>query len=359
MQSRSLKVASRLTVPAVLTTVLLWSWLKPAQSAPGTPPSSATSVALARVQRVSVVPQLDAIGQIEAGRQVLISPEVAGNVIHLSFDSGQSVRAGQVLARLNDGPEQAQLTQLQAEFTAASARLQRQRELLATGGTSRQVFEDAQVQHDTARAALEHLRAVIAQKYIKAPFDGTLGLRQVDLGQHLDPGAPITSLTDLSQLRVNFTVAEQEGGSIRQDQGVSVQVDAWPGVAFSGRISAIDPRIENTHTISVQAILDDPDRKLRPGMYARVQVALPAREALLIPETAVAYSAYGEFAFVARAGENEALTVKRINLRIGEHRDGQAQVLEGLSEGQQVVVSGQLRLRDGMAVRPVASALGI
>lgn len=356
MNARPLKLVVWLLVAAALL-FLLWISLKPTRATP-TEQAPATAVALSKVESVQVVPHLEAIGRIEAQREVLIAPEVAGNVTELSFDSGNNVRAGQVLLRLNDAPEQAKFVEAQSDFSAAQARLQRQRELLATGGTSRQTFEDAQARYDNAKGEVGRLQAVIAQKHVKAPFDGLLGIRQVHLGQYLNPGTPVTTLTDLSQLRVNFSLAEQDGAAIQQGQKVSIRVDAWPDAAFDGHITAIDPKIDLTHTVAVQATLDDPQHRLRPGMYARVQVALAPRDELLIPETAVAYSAYGEYAFIASQEDGNGLTVKKVNVHIDERRGGKAVVASGLKAGQQVAVSGQLRLRDGMPVRPVASALG-
>ncbi|PLP89504.1 efflux RND transporter periplasmic adaptor subunit [Pseudomonas sp. FFUP_PS_473] len=320
------------------------------------PAPALVPAALALVRQVPYTYYQVAIGQIEARQQVLLSAEVSGQVVALAFDSGDRVKAGNVVVRLNTSPEEGELTRLRGEFEAAKTHYARLQALARNGAESQRALDSARAQFDAAKGNLENIQAQIAQKTIRAPFSGELGIRQVHLGDYVQAGRPLATLTDLNGLRVNFTVSERDSASIVKGQAVEVAVDAWGGMTFEGVVSAIDPQVNNSHVIRVQALLKDHQDKLRPGMYAKVKVQLPGKDELVVPETAITYNAYGESVFVTYE-ENGQKKVRRKNISIGERRDGLAVVLKGLQAGEEVVTSGQIKLQDGVAIEPVTDTV--
>ncbi|MGF6113080.1 efflux RND transporter periplasmic adaptor subunit [Pseudomonas sp. ADAK2] len=342
----------------IISSALGWRFWSPAPAAAEQRIPS-TRVGLAQVKKQPYTYYLEAIGKLEAQRQVLVSAEVSGKVVDIDFESGDEVKAGQVLLTLNDAPEQGELVRLKGEFESARAQFARVQELAKTGAESRRAFDSARAQLDAAKGDMERMQAQIAQRHIRAPFAGTLGIRQAHLGQYLEAGGAVATLTDPGVLRVNFTLAERDGSRVELGQTVQAKVDAWADVKFQGKIVAVDPQINQSHTINVQAVITDTKKLLRPGMYARVSVTLPQTAELLIPETAITYNAYGESVFAVYLDEAGVTKVKRESIKVGERRDGWAVVNKGLTEGVQVVTSGQLKLHDGVAVEGVPDTIGL
>lgn len=334
-----------------LVLVIVMDRTAPAQASAAWP---ATKVALASVTLVPAPRQRFAVGELEAANQVQLAAESAGRVTRIAFESGQVVKAGQLLVQLNDAPEQAERLRLRAQLRNAAALLERARKLRASGVTTQEQLDNAGTAVDMARGELQQIEARIAQKAIVAPFAGKLGIRRVHQGQYLNAGEPIASLVDPDQLRVNFSVDEQAGAGLQHGQTLQLSVDALPEQPFTAQISAIDPVISASRLVQVQAVLASPDGRLQPGMYASVRLA--ARQApsvLSLPETAVTYTAYGQTVFVARQ-DGGGLRVSRVGVSTGERWQGRVEITSGLAAGEQVVVSGQLRLSDGMAVEAVA-----
>lgn len=320
-------------------------------AAPAHPP---TPVALAAVQRSEVQRLLSGIGELQAARQVQVATEAAGRVTQIAFASGQAVQAGQLLVQLNDAPEQAERQRLQAQLQLAETAHARTRKLVADNAATQEQLDSALAERDMARAALRHTDARIAQKAIRAPFAGMLGIRNVQLGQYLAPADAVVSLVDDRTLLANFSLDEQSSPALRVGQAVQVLVDAHADRVFAARVSAIDPLIGRSRTVQVQAALANPQGLLKAGMYASIRVARPTMAAVLtVPETAVTYTAYGETVFVASPDAQQALTVRRVAVQVGERQQGRVEVVTGLHEGQQVVTSGQNRLSDGMVVQAV------
>ena len=323
---------------------------KPA-AAPAYPP---TQVALAAVQRSEVQRLLSGIGELEAARQVQVATEAAGRVTHIAFASGQAVQAGQLLVQLNDAPEQAERLRLQAQLLQAETAHERTRKLVADNAATQEQLDNALAERDMARGALRHTDALIAQKAIRAPFAGVLGIRRVQLGQYLAPADAVASLVDARTLQANFSLDEQSSPALQVGQAVQVLVDAHADRVFAARVNAVDPLIGKSRTVQVQATLANPQGLLKAGMYASIRVARPGMASTLtVPETAVTYTAYGETVFVATPDAQQALTVRRVAVQVGERQGGRVEVVTGLREGDQVVTSGQNRLSDGMAVQAV------
>ncbi|PAV68558.1 hypothetical protein WR25_09228 [Diploscapter pachys] len=278
--------------------------------------ANATPVAIARVQSGPMPQVLSAVGTLEAVHQVNVSPEVGGRITALEFTAGKAVAAGQVLVKLNDAPERGELAKLQA-------------------------------QAKNAKLALERTR-----KTIRAPFAGVLGIRKVNLGQYVSPGDSLVTLTELSRLHVNFPLPEQSAAALQAGQAITLKVDAWPQQRFVAAVTTLEPQIDpGARSMLVQATLDNPDQQLKPGMFANVSIELPSHaDVLSVPETAISYSAYGNSLYVLREKDG-ALRVEQVFVKLGARRDDRVVVLDALTPGDRVVVSGQIRLSNGMPVR--------
>ncbi len=297
---------------------------------------------------------LAGIGSLEATRQVMVAAEVDGRVAQILFTPGEAVKAGQLLVQLNDAPEQGELARLQAQARNARALLDRTRRLVPLQAATREQLDQAVADHEQAAADVRRVQALIDQKRIKAPFDGVLGVRRVNLGQFARAGDPLVSLTDASSLYANLTLPEQALGALRVGQPVAVTVDAHAGREFPGKVTTVEPQVDpGTRTVRVQALLANPDGALSAGMYAQARIGLPDRpDVITVPETAVSYSAYGDSVYVVTPPEAAAAapTVRQAYVKTGERLRGRVVVTEGLKAGDRVVTSGQLRLHNGAAV---------
>lgn len=309
-------------------------------------------VALAPVQRGTVAHVFSGIGELEAARQLQLAAEVGGRIARIAFESGQTVKAGQLLVQLNDAPEQAERQRLQAQLRNARTTYARTRQLVAENAATQEQLDSALAERDMAMGALQHTEAIIAQKALRAPFAGVLGIRRVHEGQYLNVAEAVASLIDARTLHANFALDEQHTPGLKVGQAVELRVDAYPERRFQARITAIDPMIARSRTVQVQATLPNPDDALKAGMYVHIQVEQPETAPVLtVPETAVTYTAYGETVFVTQRNDpSQALTVKRVAVKVGTRQEGRVEIESGLSEGDQVVTSGQVRLGDGMVV---------
>ncbi|ALR07732.2 efflux RND transporter periplasmic adaptor subunit [Xylella fastidiosa] len=299
---------------------------------------------------------LEALGELRAVRQVTLSAEVAGRVSAISFKPGQRVKAGTVLVQLDDGPEQADLAAAKAAAAFAQQQFARASELAATGAQSREILQQRQAERDQTAAQVQQLEARIRQKRIRAPFDGELGLRRIDLGQYLNPGEPAVTLTDLDKLYANFDVPQQELARVKVGQPVHVRIDTAGIEPVQASISAIEPQVgRDTRNASIQAELENKNRTLQPGMYATVVVVLPAEtDALTLPVSAVMTSASGDAAAVVRDLSPEKTgKAEIVPIVVGRRVGNQVVVARGLKSGDVVITEGQLRVRPGADVRVV------
>ncbi|MBW8754412.1 MAG: efflux RND transporter periplasmic adaptor subunit, partial [Sphingomonadales bacterium] len=293
---RQLRPAVIVLVVVVAIFALLFGWRawRTAAPPPAAPPP--TSVVATVVSPTSVPSALEAVGSLRAVREVMLAPEVAGRVDAIRFTGGQYVGAGATLVQLYDGPERADRAAAIARAENARAQLARSRQLAPSGAESREVLQQRQADYDQAVAAVHQLDARLVQKRIAAPFSGQVGVRQINLGQYLNPGDKIASLTALDELFVDFTVPQQELAKLQPGSEVRVTSDAWPGRAFTARVTTIEPRVdEQSRNISVQATMANPDKALRPGMYVTAALTLaPIANALVVPATAIQTSAQGD-----------------------------------------------------------------
>src|SRR6201995_6217628 len=262
------------------------------------PPPATVTVAEAKSE---VVPNLrTGVGDLAAVHQVNVTSDVSGRITEILFTAGTEVKAGSPLIQLFDAPEQADLASFKAQATVAQLSLDRAKQLASPQFGPQATVDSTQAAFDQANAGIAKTEAIISQKLVRAPFDGDLGVRKVEVGQYLTAGTQIVSLTDLSMLYLNFTVTEKDSAALKVGQVVRIAVDAYPGRSFEGKITTIEPQIAtDTRNIRVQATIANPDKILKPGMFATTTVVLPDKPAVVtVPETAVDYTLYGDSVFL-------------------------------------------------------------
>jgi membrane fusion protein (multidrug efflux system) len=294
---------------------------------------------------------LQVVGSLSAVAGIEVTSEVGGQIREIHFESGGQVAQGDLLLELEDRTDQAQLDGLLAERTLARLRFERVAKLVRDKSISKSDYDEARATLDSASAQVAAQQALVDKKRIRAPFDGRVGIRRVDVGEYLTPGSAIVPLEKLDPIFVDFTLPEREMARISVDQEIQVQVQAYPGQRFSGRIRAIDPGVSvGSRSFRIRAEMPNSDQRLRPGMFADVRVIFAEDEDVLtIPDTAVSYAPYGDSVFVVVASD-DALTVERRQIETGETRDGRTAVLSGLEAGERVVSAGHNKLRNGQAV---------
>jgi multidrug efflux system membrane fusion protein len=318
------------------------------------PPPASVSVATAKAE---VIPNLlTAVGDLAAVHQVNVTSDVNGRITEILFEAGSSVKAGAPLVQLFDAPDQGDLASFKAQATGAQMALDRAKQLAARQFGPQSTVDAAQATFDQAEAGIAKTQAIISQKLVRAPFDGELGVRHVEVGQYLTAGTQIVSLTDLSVLYANFTVTEKGSAQLKVGQTVRLVVDAYPGRTFEGKITTIEPQVStDTRNIHVQATIENPDHILKPGMFTTTTVVLPDKlPVVTVPETAVDYTLYGDSVFLVTEKKEDdgktSLTAVRTFVQAGNRLNGRAEILKGLKAEDRVVAVGQLKLQSGAAV---------
>jgi multidrug efflux system membrane fusion protein len=318
------------------------------------PPPTPIAVAPATLENV---PQsLPAIGTLAAVREVTVAPEVAGRVTQISFEAGAKVTAGDPLVQINDKTERADLQALRAQARLAELNLARAKELLERQAAAKATVDQQQAQLDEINANIQKTEAQIGYKLIRAPFDGVLGIRRIDIGQFLSAGDAIVTLTDLNRLYVNFTLPEQARSKVRVGQPVEITNDAFPDQIFQAKITAIEPQVSaETRAIRLQATMENPQQLLLPGMFANLRVVLPPTEnAVTLPETAVDFTLYGDSVFLVQEEKSESgesvLKVVRTPVKTGDRFGGRVIITSGVKPGDRIAASGQIKLSNGALV---------
>ncbi|MCQ2047655.1 RND efflux membrane fusion protein [Stutzerimonas stutzeri] len=323
-------------------------------------PKPAIDVETELARRMDWQSRLPAIGTLKASQGIDLSVEIAGTITDVQFQSGEKVSKGQAIVLLDSEMEQASLASAEADLNLSRLEFQRARSLLDRQAISRSEYDRLNAESQKAAASVAQLRASLSKKRILAPFSGTIGIRQVDVGDYIAAGTPIATLQDLSTLYVDFFLAEQHVPLLKLGQRVQLQVAAYPGERFEGVISALNPKVETTtRNVQVRAELGNPDGRLLPGMFADLQVLLPTETAqVVVPETAITYTLYGNSVLLVTEGtppegvssDEPYLVVERRFVTTGERRDGLTVVLDGLEGGEQVITTGQLKLDSGAHV---------
>jgi membrane fusion protein (multidrug efflux system) len=315
------------------------------------PPEAVTTSPVLRARWGS---SITAIGSVQPVMGVMLTAEIPGSVREIRFESGQEVEEGTLLLRMDTSTERAELTAAQADAALAEAELGRTRSLFERDARSQADLDVAIAKAARARAAVRNVSSVISKKTIRAPFSGRLGIRKVDVGEFLQPGTQIVALDTSNPA---YVVPQQDSTEIQVGQQVTITGDTFGDRAWIGKVDSIDARIDpSTRNLLIRALVDNPDGRLRPGMFTDVEVSLPdLRDVLLIPETAVLYAPYGDSVFLVRGGENGAkgeddLTVEQVFVRVGERRGDLRAVVSGLEAGQTIVSTGAFKLQNGTAI---------
>ncbi len=332
-----------------------------------------TSVAVARATRESWVPGLTAIGSARAFQGIDVSSQLAGTVSAIHIGSGQDVPRGAPLYDLDTTVEHADLKSYDAALTNAEIALKRQQMLMTGGNTAKANLDTAQATRDQAAAAVDRIKATIAQKTLLAPFAGRLGIRKLDIGQFASAGTSLITLQQLDPIYVDFPIPEQSLDALKGGQTVEVKVDAYPDAIFRGKIDLIDARIAaESRSVMVRARFANPDRRLLPGMFTNVTVIAGApRNVVVVPRTAVSFSLYGDSVYIVTpkpqqqadvpAGSAQAapaidrkapqvfLATRRF-VRTGDIREGEVAILDGVKPDETVVAEGQIKLQSGASV---------
>ncbi len=320
------------------------------QSAPANMqiPVETAAVTVGPIQR-----RLTAVGSLRSNESVIIRPEIAGRIAEFKFDEGQRVSKGQPLVVLDDSVWRAEVEQAQAALELAQSNYDRAVDLLKRKVGTSKARDETLAELRADQAALELAKAKLAKTVIRAPFDGVVGLRKVSVGDFVDVGKDIVNLEQIDPLKADFRVAEVYVGAVKRGQRLELGADAFPGEHFAGEVYAVDPLIdESGRSILLRAKLPNPDGRLRPGLFVRVSLVLNERDdAIQVPEQALVPQ--GQDQFVFKVADGKAAHTK---VQVGIRRDGMAEITDGLAPGDVVVTAGQLKIRDGVQVKPVPRA---
>ena len=302
-------------------------------------------------------PKIDAVGSLRAVRGAELSLEVPGVVETISFQSGDEVKAGQVLLTLRKEDEEARLQSLEATASLAQITYDRDVKQLKAQAISQAIVDNDEANLRNARAQVAVQKAILDKKTLRAPFDGKLGLRQVDLGQFLSAGTEIATLQSLDPIFIDFLLPQQAVAQITVGEKVRAKVDAFPGRTFEGKITAINPKIDTgSRNVQVRATVSNADQKLLPGMFATVELDTGTAQRLVtLPQTAVSYNPYGSLVYIVdEKGQGPdgkpQLAARQVFVTTGATRGDQVAILKGVSEGDTVVTSGQIKLRNGVPI---------
>jgi membrane fusion protein (multidrug efflux system) len=317
----------------------------------------ATTVSSATVKEENWAPVLSAVGSVSAVQGAIIAAELGGVVSDIKFENGGVAKKGDVIMKLDASQEEALLRSAEAEAELARTDLERAQGLASQKVVSKAELDAAESKFRRLTAIVDQMRSSIRKKTLVAPFDGQLGIRQVNVGQMINPGQQVVALTSLDPVYVDFALPQQHLGKLSPGLEVRVTTDALPGRVFPGKLTAVNSMVDTaTRNVSVQATLENPDHVLRPGMFAKAEVVLPEKSpALIIPGSAVSYAPFGDSVFVIEKKKDEktgkeSQAIRQQFVRVGESRGDFVSITQGLKAGEIVVSTGVFKLRNGMAV---------
>ncbi len=322
---------------------------------PGPPGNLAVAVETAMVTSGPVREEVSAVGTLRSNESVVVRPEISGRISRLEFDEGKPVRKGQMLVALDDSVYAAELQQAKANLALQSSNYERTVELARDNFVSANAKDQALNNLRVAEASLALAQARLAKTQILAPFSGIIGIRQVSVGDYVKEGQDLATLEDISSLKIDFRIPELFLTNLRRGQGIEVQTDAFPGKTFAALLDAIDPLVDqNGRSLVLRGRLKNTEGALRPGMFVRTRLIIAERpSALTIPEEALVPVGTSQYVFRVDGGK-----VERVKVDTGVRRTGRVEIVNGLSQGDVVVTAGQIKLRDGVAVRSSAIPVG-
>lgn len=318
------------------------------------PPATVSSV---QVKEENWPQIFSAVGSISAVQGATVSAELAGTVAEVKFENGGVAKQGDVLMRLDASSEEAQLKSAEADLELARSDLARARDLAARNVVSKAELDAAESKFKQKEGVVNNMRSLITKKQVLAPFDGQLGIRQVNVGQMITAGQQVVSLQALDPLYVDFALPQQNLPRLSPGLEVRVHTDVVAGREFSGKLTALNSSVDPvTRNVTVQATIENKDHALRPGMFAKIEVVLPEKQnALVVPGTAISYAPYGDSVYVIEKKKDEktgqeSLVLRQQFVRVGEARGDFVSITKGLEKGQQIVSTGVFKLRNGIPV---------
>jgi membrane fusion protein (multidrug efflux system) len=316
-----------------------------------------TTVSSATVKEEDWAPILSAIGSVSPVQGAVVSTELGGIVAEIRFPNGGIAKQGDVLMRLDASSEESQLHTAEADLELSRADLERARELATRKVISKAELDSAESKFKQKQGTVDNMRSMIAKKEVRAPFDGQLGIRQVNVGQMINAGQQVVSLQSLNPVYVDFALPQQQLPKLAAGFDVHVHSDTLLGKEFNGKLTAINSMVDQvTRNVTLQATLENRDHALRPGMFVKVDVVLPERgKALVIPGSAISYAPYGDSVFVIEKKKDEKTgkeseALRQAFVRVGEARGDLVSIVKGLKAGDQVVSTGVFKLRNGLSV---------
>ena len=318
----------------------------------GMPPQTvSTMVAKADVWQ----PKLTSVGSVRAYRGVDLSTEIGGLVVGVPVQSGADVKEGDLLVKLNDASDVAQLNSLKALAELAKVINERDRQQLAIQAISKNTYDTSKADAKSKQAQVEAQTALVAKKNIKAPFSGRVGIVTINPGQYINPGDKLMTLQTLDPIFIDFNLPQSDAANIQVGQSITVTTDAFKNASFVGKITAVSPKVDtNTRNLQIEAQIDNPDKKVLPGMFANVNIDVGDQLNLItVPQTAVTYNPYGSTVFISKdSGKKDKegkpiFEAQQVFVTTGQTRGDQVSILKGLEEGMTVVTSGQLKLKNG------------
>jgi len=318
------------------------------------PPTTVSSVV---VKEEDWAPKLSAVGSVSAVQGAVVSTELGGVVSKIAFENGSTAKKGDLLMQLDTSAEEAQLHSAEADLALARADVERSRDLATRKVISRADSDSAESKFNRLNAVVDQMRSNIRKKTVVAPFDGQLGIRQVNVGQSIDARLPVVQLTALDPVFVDFSLPEQYLSQLSNGLDVNVRVDALPDHDFKGKLTAVNSMVDSvTRNVTAQATLQNPEHTLRPGMFAKVDVLLPQKsKTLVIPGSAVSYAPFGDSVYVIEKKKDEktgkeSQILRQQFVRVGEARGDFVAVTQGLKPSETIVSTGVFKLRNGMNV---------
>ena len=324
------------------------------QAAAFQPPPEAVTTIVA--EQAAWPATLQAIGTTVAVQGVTVSADLPGIVDRIAFESGTSVRKGDVLVELDTRQERAQLAAAEAQRDLARLNFERMQALVDNGAIARAEYDEAAAQVKQTEAKVGEIHASIERKTIRAPFTGLLGIRQVNLGQYLSAGDAVAPLQALHPIYVRFGVPQQDAAAMRIGRSIRITTDDAAAAAFTGRVTAVDSVVDpTTRNVQVQATIPNPDGRLRPGMFVQTQVAMGGNSSVVaLPASSISYAPYGDSVFVVTDLKgpqgNTYRGVRQQFVKLGGARGDQVAVVSGIQAGEEIVTSGAFKLRNGAAV---------
>lgn len=312
------------------------------------PPESVTS---GQAEEMVWENTVTAVGTLRASQGVTLSAEVSGTIFKIHFESGQEVRKGDLLFELDTSTERAQLESAVASAELAEVNLKRAKELRASRSIAESELDTSEARAKEAKAALSQIQAMLEKKIIRAPFGGRLGIRQVDVGEYINPGSPVVSLQSVDPMYVDFSLPQQQLSKVGKDYTIRLTVDTYPDKTFSGFVEAIDPKLNlDNRMFRIRGILDNKDGLLVPGMFANVNIMQPeATTVVAVPGTAVYYQAFGNTVFVVKDSDGGKIVEQRF-VKTGKTKGDYVSITEGIAAGEEIVTTGAFKLFNGRTI---------